>query len=190
MTSRGAGRRVLPGVEREWVDGLRRGDPAAFEAVYAAYRPRLYGFLARLCPEEAEELLQETFVKLATHARRLREDTRLTPWLFTVARNLARSQGRWRTLTAAALAALGAAPTPRRQSPFEEAAQGAELRRLERALARLPAAQREALLLVGWEGLSAQEASEILSVKAEALRQRLSRARAALAAILEEDDAR
>ena len=76
--------------ERAWVDGLRRGDPAAFDSVFAAYRRRLYGYLVRMTRRKdvAEDLLQETFLRLAQHARRLEATTRLGAWLFTVAHRL------------------------------------------------------------------------------------------------------
>ena len=75
---------------------LRRGDPAAFGRVYEAYGPRIFRFLARMCGQKdvAEDLYQETWIKLAIHARRLEDDTDLGAWLYTVARNLARSERR------------------------------------------------------------------------------------------------
>jgi RNA polymerase sigma-70 factor (ECF subfamily) len=66
-------------------------------------------------------------------------------------------------------------------SPFDEAAAGELERRVERALAGLPSRHREVLLLVTVEGFTPAEAAAVCGVSAEALRQRLSRARAALA---------
>src|SRR4030095_6432676 len=76
--------------ELQVVGRLRTGDPAAFDAVHEAFNGRLYNFLARLSHRRdvAEDLLEETWLRLVKHARRLRPDTRLGPWLFTVARNL------------------------------------------------------------------------------------------------------
>ena len=82
------------GVDRETelalLRGVRAGDAAAFDAVYAAYNARLFGFLARLTRrrEVAEELLEETWVRFVRHADRLEPDTQIGAWLFTVARNL------------------------------------------------------------------------------------------------------
>jgi RNA polymerase sigma factor (sigma-70 family) len=72
------------------VEQLRRGDENAFDSVYDAYNLRLFTFLLRLTRRHhtAEDLLEETWLRLVKHARRLRPDTRLGPWLFTVARNL------------------------------------------------------------------------------------------------------
>jgi len=168
---------------------LRAGDPDAFEAVHEAFHARLFNFLARLCRrrEVAEDLLEETWLRLVTHSGRLAPDTRLGPWLYTVARNLFYSYCRSREIDegmAAGLIGLWPGGTPL-ASPFEEAAARELERRVERALATLPAAYREVLLLVGAEGLSPSEAAGVCGVSPEALRQRLSRARAMLTRDLE-----
>ena len=166
------------------VGRLRGGDAAAFDAVYEEYRARLYSFLARLSRSRdvAEDLAEETWLRLVASGGRLRPDTRLGPWLFTVARNLYYSYCRSRALSEAASDGLiglwpGGSPRP---SPFEETAARELERRVEHALAVLPATYREALLLVGTEGLTPSEAAGVCGLTPEAFRQRLSRARAAL----------
>src|SRR5918993_801981 len=69
---------------------LRAGEEAAFDAIYAAFNARLFGFLVRLTRrrEVAQELLEETWLRVVRHADRLQPDTQMGPWLFTVARNL------------------------------------------------------------------------------------------------------
>ena len=76
--------------EAELVARLRSGDAEAFDAIYDEYRPRIFGFLLRLSRRRtvAEDLLDETFLRLVRHAPALRTDTNLGAWLFTVARNL------------------------------------------------------------------------------------------------------
>jgi RNA polymerase sigma factor (sigma-70 family) len=167
------------------VEGLRNGDLDAFDAVYEAYRARVFGFLLRLSRSRtiAEDLLDDTWLRLVSKARSLRADTRIGAWLFTVARNLywnhRRSSLQEDTCDPAMLA-LWPSPQPW-PSPFEIAA-GSELeRRIERALADLPPQHREVLLLVGVEGVTPSEAAVVCGVTPEALRQRLARARAALA---------
>jgi RNA polymerase sigma-70 factor (ECF subfamily) len=82
------------------VDRLRHGDPDAFDAVHDAFNTRLFNFLARLSRrrEVAEDLLEETWLRLVARAAQLRPDTQLGPWLFTVARNLYVSYRRSRML--------------------------------------------------------------------------------------------
>ena len=162
---------------------VRDGDAAAFDAIHAAYNRRLYGFLARLTGnrDTAEDLLEETWLRFVTHAARLDADTRLGPWLFKVARNLHVTYCRSRAVESRATATIGLWPPDAAKSPFEHAA-GSELeRRIEAALAGLPLDAREALLLVGVEGLRPAEAAVVCGITPEALRQRLKRARALLA---------
>ena len=139
------------------VERLRQGDADAFDDVYAAFNTQLLTFLVRLsrCRDVAEDLLEETWLRLVTHARRLRSDTRLGAWLFTVARNLYSSYHRSRMLEDSATASLIALwPfSLERSSPFEATAATELERRIERALAAMPAASREVLLLVGVAGL-------------------------------------
>ena len=170
--------------DRELVTGLRRGDAAAFRRAYATYRPRVYGFLLRLSGRRdvADDLLQETFLKLARNAPSLREDTRLVAWLFTVARNEFLSYRRWSVLDITRILSFGREQSDAvDEGPEERTEAQARLVRLERALSELPPASREVLLLVGVEGLEQEEAAQILGVDYAALRQRLSRARAELA---------
>jgi RNA polymerase sigma-70 factor (ECF subfamily) len=71
-------------------------------------------------------------------------------------------------------------------SPLESLAASEAERRIEAALATLPVACREALLLVGVEGMRPAEAAAVCGITPEAMRQRLSRARALMAERLDE----
>ena len=165
------------------VERLKKGNVRAFDEVYATYRPRLYSFLLRLSGRRdvAEDLLQDTFIKLARSAPSLADDTHLTAWLYTVARNAFVSHRRWAMLDLSRLVSFGAdrahlAP----RTPDEESSSTRAVADLERALSELPAASREILLLVGVDGMDQEEVAKILDISYEALRQRLARARAAL----------
>jgi RNA polymerase sigma-70 factor (ECF subfamily) len=168
---------------------LRAGDPTAFDQVYEAWRPRIFAFLVRLAGNRdvADDLLEEAWLRLVKNARRLTPDTHLGPWLFAVARNLYWSYCRSRRLeeeSAATLLGLWPVPAPR-PSPFEETAAHELDALIERALASLPANYREVLWLVGVEGFSPMEAAHVCGITPEAFRQRLARARGALAKRLE-----
>jgi RNA polymerase sigma-70 factor (ECF subfamily) len=181
---------VDPATERQRLERLRRGDPAAFDAVYDELRPRVYAFLVRLSRRRdvAEELVQEAFLRLASHAATLADDTRLAAWLFTVARNLWVSHVRLTMIEHERLDRLSFEDPEHPTTPFEAAAATETQARLERALAALPEPLREALLLVAVEGFEPTEAAKMIGVAPEALRQRLSRARAALRAALEDSE--
>jgi RNA polymerase sigma factor (sigma-70 family) len=171
------------------VERLRLGDEAAFDTVYDAFNVRLFTFLLRLTRRHhvAEDLLEETWLRLVKHAGRLRPDTRLGPWLFTVARNLHVSYVRSRMIEdSAAVGLMALWPiSVHRSSPFEATAANELERRIERVLASLPPASREVLLLVGVAGLDHSDAADVCGITPEALRQRLHRARATLANALD-----
>jgi RNA polymerase sigma factor (sigma-70 family) len=175
--------------ERAWVDGLRRGEAAAFDAVFAGYRRRLYGYLVRMTRRRdvAEDLLQEAFLRLAQHAGTLDRETRLGAWLFTVAHRLVVSWAR-----AQAVRSQLAGDLPAREvahddrSPLEALADSQAQLALERAFAALAPAYREVALLVGVEGMQPAEVAQILGQKPDAIRQRLARARTQLAEALGE----
>ncbi|MBX3227931.1 MAG: RNA polymerase sigma factor [Labilithrix sp.] len=173
------------------VEGLRRGDVAAFDRVYAVHSARVFSFLLRLSGrrDAAEDLAQETWIKLAKAAPSLREDTRLAPFLFTVARNAFVSWRRWAMLDLSRLVTLGfdsaSDAAAGADAPDTLHDRNADIARLDAALRALPVASREVLLLVGVEGFEQEEAATILGVEYAALRKRLSRARAELAAAME-----
>ncbi len=167
--------------EAELVTRLRMGDRVALRTAYTLYSDRLFGFLLRLSRrrEVAEDLHQETWVSVSRNVHRLADDTDLAAWLFTIARNKHRSWRRWAALdfTRYVLETFEHDTISSTAAPDS----GDELAALEIALRALPEAHREVLLLVGVEGLEGTQAAEVLGIKPEAFRQRLSRARAALA---------
>jgi RNA polymerase sigma-70 factor (ECF subfamily) len=182
--SRQTSLRVIPAVERqselELVARLKAGDSAAFDEIYDAFNARVFNFLARLMHsrERAEDLVEETWLRLVAHAARLQPDTRLGPWLFTVARNLYVSYCRSRMLEDSSVAdGIGLWPPAPAASPFEQAAANELEARIETALVRLPPIYREVVLLVAVEGLEPTEAAAICGVSAATMRQRLKRAR-------------
>ena len=194
--SRSSAPRVDPDVseasDRELVAGLRAASESAFDHVYERYRVPLFAFLVRLSGKRwlAEELLQETWLRLARNASALPADTELRAWLFTVARNLFLSHRRWAVLDADRLRELGLWPKAslERETPFEQASANQTQARLERVLAGLPFDYREVILLVAVEGLEPSAAAKVLGMRADAVRQRLARARAMLNERLAKDE--
>lgn len=175
------------GEDREAHD--HRAQAAAFDALYETYAVRIYGFLYRLSGRRdlADDLSQEHWLRIARHADTLREDTDLAAWLFTIARNLYRGHQRYPIfdrLKRRDAIELDHPPAP---TPEDDAGARQALARLDRALARLPEAHREILLLVGREGLEPSRATEVLRIRPGAARQRLTRARTELAAAMKRD---
>jgi RNA polymerase sigma-70 factor (ECF subfamily) len=171
--------------EADLVTRLRTGDRAALRSLYTLYSDRIFSFLLRLTRRRdvAEDLHQETWVSVSRNVHRLAEDTDLPAWLFTIARNKHHSWRRWAALdfTRYVFDAFESEKVSGPGAPDT----GDELVALELALRGLPEAFREVLLLVGVEGLEGNQAADVLGIKPEAFRQRLSRARAALTEALE-----
>jgi RNA polymerase sigma-70 factor (ECF subfamily) len=176
--------------DRDLVDRLRRGDASAFDRVYSAFHPRVFSFLLRLSGrrDTAEDLAQETWLKLAKAAPGLREDTTLAPLLFTIARNAFMSHRRWAMLDLSRIVTFGleaVSSAGAESTPETEHERARAIALLEHALQQVPVASREVLLLVGVEGIDQEEVARMLGLSYDALRQRLSRARAQLAEKME-----
>jgi RNA polymerase sigma-70 factor (ECF subfamily) len=168
--------------QRELIERLRAGDAAAFELVYDAEKASVYGFLLRLCrdPHTAADLFQNVWLKLARHAGRLRDDSNVRAWLLTVARREFIGFRRAQALDISRVLVLDLV------SRTDHASQPETDLALSAALARLADADREVLLL-GASGLEPDAMADALGVSGAAFRQRLSRARRRLAALLEAD---
>jgi len=182
---------VEPEIEVALVWRLRAGDSAAFDEIYAVFNQRLLSFLTRMAKNRsvAEDLLEETWLRLVSSAEDLRADTRLGPWLFTVARNLYVSYCRSRVREwayTADLVLLWPGELPR--TPFDVASLNEFEERLEAAIAYLPPIYREAILLVGVEQLRPVDAAKVCGVSAESLRQRLKRARELISRFVTDQD--
>jgi RNA polymerase sigma-70 factor (ECF subfamily) len=182
---------VEPPSDAALVAGLRRREQPAFDAVYARYHARIHRFLLRLSGRRdvAEDLFQEAWLSVARAAGDLAPDTDLCAWLFTVARNRYRSYRRWALLDTSRLAELALEPEDPGPDPDRDAAARAEAAAVSRAFDRLSPSHREVLLLAGVEGLEPARIGEVLGLRPDAVRQRLHRARAELAARLEKEDA-
>ncbi|MGZ4664797.1 MAG: RNA polymerase sigma factor, partial [Frankiaceae bacterium] len=131
---------------------------------------------------EAEDVVQEAFVRAIDHADRLRRVDNPEAWLRTVAVNLYRS--RWRRIRRYASLA------PRLAEVAPETDDGADRVALLAALRALPAPQREAIALHHLADLPVTEVAATLGVPVGTVKARLTRGRAALAVLLTEDSDR
>jgi RNA polymerase sigma-70 factor (ECF subfamily) len=156
--------------ERATVTAALAGDDAAFETVIRTYGRRAYvvayGILQDVA--EAEDIVQETFLKAHHQREKMREPEKFPAWLLTVARNAARDRLRRRkpqadTETFETMADPGAA------TPEHEA-------HLRRALATLPEEHRTALTLRYLEGLDYRAIETRMGLSNGALRGILGRA--------------
>lgn len=126
--------------------------------------------------DKADDLVQDTLVKAWTKSASFTEGTKLRAWLFTILRNGFYSEYRKRRREVQDVD--GAAAARLSVSPAQDG--HLDLQLFQVALNRLPAVQREALLLVGASGFSYEEAAEISKCAIGTVKSRVNRARARL----------
>ncbi|QNE31641.1 RNA polymerase sigma factor [Sphingomonas sp. NBWT7] len=167
------------------------GDDEAFAEIMRRHRQRVYRLiLANVAdPDEALDLVQETFVSAYGALGRFDPDRPMSAWLARIALNKCRDWGRRRTVRrlfglATSLDEIADLHADDRPLPDAEAADRAEVERLSRAIAQLPATQREPLVLCAVEGLSQADAASILAISEKAVETRIRRARARLAELI------
>ena len=162
-------------------------DPALNDLMARHARP-VFQFLCRMLGNEddANDLAQETFVRVYQHRASFRPGAKFTTWLYTIAANLARNHHRW--LARHPSVSLDAESETTGQSigdvlPASDPAPDRAAVATERAAAvraaveKLPADMREVIILCEWEDLSAAEAAAILDTTPKAVDNRLYRAR-------------
>lgn len=176
----------MSGTEADLMARYCDGDRAAFDALYAAVAPRLYGFVARMVGDRAlaEDVLQETLIKLHQARSLYVRGADPLPWIFTIARRTALDELRKRKRARVRLVDGEAVPEPRADlagapegAPRDDDGGGAAALA---ALDALPAAQREALVLTKVEGLSQAEAAARAGTTPGAIKLRAHRAYVAL----------
>jgi RNA polymerase sigma-70 factor, ECF subfamily len=163
-------------------------EPAFRDQMLAAV-PSLRAFAISLSGshDRADDLVQDTLMRAWKNVDRFEPGTNLNAWLFTILRNLFHSEYRKRKREVEDPEGVHAARLATRPE------QGARLdfEDFQRALAKLQPDQREALLLVGAEGFSYEEAAKICNVAVGTVKSRVNRARKKLEELLsfeEEDD--
>lgn len=164
------------------IAAARDGDRKALDELLARYEQRIYRFGLRMCGDEesAREVLQETLLAAFRHLSGFRGEASLSTWLYQIARSFCIKERRGTHPTVALANQL---PDPA-LSPDAQAHARQIGEALAAAIAELPSDQREVLVLRDVEGLSAQEAAEVVGIEVGALKSRLHRARMALRARL------
>lgn len=145
-----------------------------YDASYRRLTGQLIGITGSLV--EAEDVVQEAFVRALNHARSFRRTQNPEAWLRVVAVNLARS--RWRRVK------RWSGLVPRLADPQSYDDQVADRLTLLNALRALPSSQREAIALHHIADLSVNEVAATLGIPVGTVKARLARGRAALAVLL------
>lgn len=158
---------------------------AAFHELVHRYQRRLFAICVRVLgsPSDAEDAVQETFVRLARGAASFRGDAKLSTWLYRVARNVCtdhvRYDARRPSTPVEDVAAVATEPEADDVIGARETAMT-----LEVALAHLDEQSRLLLLLVAVEGLSYAEAAAAIDLPVGTVKSRVSRARVRLGELL------
>ena len=179
-----------PAVEDQFIERLKRSDPAAFEKLVNERSGEIYGLLYRLTEntEEARDLTQETFLRAFQSIGQFRGESDLRTWIYRIAINQARNRWRWwrrrhRDSTvsidaadAAGNSALMAQLRSGNSSNPEHGALAHERERaLRKALSGLRRVYREAVVLRDIEGFAYEEIAVALDISVGTVKSRLAR---------------
>lgn len=172
--------------DRELLAAAQTGDRAAIDALVRRHEARVFRFGLRMCgnAEDGRDVAQQTFVAMVRSLAGFRGESELSTWLYTIARRFC-LKARRRPASAPAreesLESLDPADRDAIRSPVRDPEETLASREisdaLSAALAALPPAQREVLILRDMEGLTAPEVSRALGIGVAAVKSRLHRAR-------------
>ncbi|HEX5060303.1 MAG TPA: sigma-70 family RNA polymerase sigma factor [Kofleriaceae bacterium] len=162
----------------ELVARCRRRDADAFGALVTRHQQLVFGVALARCqdPALAEDVAQEAFVAAWRDFDRLRDAERVGPWVAGIARNLAANAVR----TRARRERIVIEPNAEVPTPEDAALEREDRELLQRALADIPEAHRETLVLFYLQGQAVAEIAGALSISEDLVKQRLSRGRQAL----------
>lgn len=166
---------------------VQNGNRRAFDEIVARYKGRLFSFILRMVkdPDLAEELTQETLIRVFVHAGKYREIAKFSTWVFTIATNLVRNKMRQRSRRPH-LVSLNPAPEegempvdpPDQVADASAAVEREELGRLiQQATSQIPEKYRIPFLLREVEQLSYEEIQQVTGLKLGTVRSRINRAR-------------
>lgn len=177
--------------DRTDMERLMAGHDTALNDLMERHATPIFHFLCRMVGNEddANDLAQETFVRVFRARAQFRLKDNFSTWLYTIAANLARNHFRWRTRHPNI--SLDATEKDSEQTvgdvlPAQGASPGEQIAIAERAtivraeVARLPEDLREAIVLCEWEERTMAEAAAILQTTPKAVESRLYRARKVL----------
>lgn len=165
---------------------LRRGDPDAFDILLARYQNRLYRYLLRLVgdPSLAQDLFQQTWLRVMTRLDRYDERRPFDPWLFSVARHLAIDHLRRVSPESLDEPATGSGAgetkaarlADRRPGHLERILERERRSLIEQRLSQLPPLYREALALRFEEEMTFEEIAAVLGAPVSTVKSRVQRA--------------
>jgi RNA polymerase sigma-70 factor (ECF subfamily) len=169
---------------------VKRGEVSSFEILFARYQQPLFNFILRMLSDyhKAEDIFQETFLRVFRHAQQYDESFRFSPWLYQIARNLCleeiRRQRKVETIPVDEEADCQPTELWDKNTPDEQLEMAEEEQIVQNAILHLSENQREVFLLRENQGLSYDEISQITNLSVSAVKSCLHRARIALKEML------
>jgi len=161
-----------------------RDEPELFAVVYRRHAPAIQRYVTRrIGVQDADDVVTETFLAAFAQRATFRADGReCLPWLYGIATNLLGRHRRseLRRLRTAALTWAAPEAEPFTDRVDDRVSAQAAKARLAAALAKLPASQRDALLLFAWAGLPYEQVAAATGAPLGTVQSRISRARASL----------
>jgi len=176
--------------DAELLTRIAKGDVEALGALYDKYAQTLFPLALRIMRTrpEAEDVLHDAFVIVSERASQYAPARGSVPsWLITLVRNLCIDRARRRERRGALIKREAQTPTESARTPDVLMDDAAERARVRQALATLPDAQRDTLLVAFFEGLSYPEIAERDGVPLGTVKSRAARAMAALREALEKE---
>ncbi|MBK8253957.1 MAG: RNA polymerase sigma factor [Polyangiaceae bacterium] len=156
------------------------GDEAAFRVLYPLLYPRFVSYFCRMVGRrdaaQVSDLVQETFLRVHRARSLFEKDASALAWVYTIARNVLTDQIRRQKVRTKYAGDLNAEPVDQTANVESQVLAMETARIVERALASMPDAQREAFVLVRYEGLSIKEAAQSLGATETAVKLRAFRA--------------
>jgi RNA polymerase sigma-70 factor, ECF subfamily len=181
------------------VRAAARGDTGAMERLLMRAQESAYRYSVMVCgrTSETEDVMQDALLSTYRHASRIREPDAFRTWLFRTVRHACLLSRRRKAGEPARVVSLddqegqghseGEGLASRGESPEQAVHTRRERERVRRAIAQLPPAQREVVVLRDLEGLSTREVAKVVRISEDNVKTRLHRARVALRDILEAD---
>ena len=159
------------------------GETDAFENFVEHFRSKVFRYSWLMCgsPEDADEVAQETLLKVFQSIDQLREPEHVRSWVFRIARNVCLMQRRKSVFAPTAELPAEDLPLADDSEHADERLLKAELRAvIERVVMELPPTYRSVVLLRDLEGLSTEETAQVLDLGIDVVKTRLHRGRAAM----------
>lgn len=171
--------------DEELMARIKTGDQDAFAELMNRYEVRLFNYLKRIVRNaaDAEDVYQETFLRVYRHAARFNPESAFRPWLYRIATNLCmdlmRKRSRRKETSLESGGAGNDSPLTVKDlspSPAEVSEHHERQAALAKAVAELPEKQRAVFLLARYEGLPYAEIAEVLDVPVGTVKSRMNTA--------------